>query len=80
MDGESRREPPMAVCPRDGEPLISTLRYPGAEFVCMVCGDRLGFLSPRAAVSEAKLEARYEHLQALFDGGTEPGTVAAAMA
>lgn len=40
---ENEKEPPTAVCSVDGEPLISTFRYPGAEFVCLVCGKRYGY-------------------------------------
>lgn len=63
----SHKEPPMACCPNDGEPLISTFRFPGAEFVCMVCGDHLGFLAPTPKPVTPELEARQKELQAKFD-------------
>lgn len=71
----NRDEPPMACCPEDGEPLISTFRYPGAEFVCMVCGNRLGFLSPTPKTNTPELQARHDQLRALFDAGVEPGSL-----
>lgn len=71
-----RKEPPMACCPKDGEPLISTLKYRGAEFVCMVCGSLLGFLSPTPKDVTPELTERYEFLQQEFDGGVKPGSVA----
>lgn len=68
-----RKEPPMACCPKDGEPLISTFRYPGAEFVCMVCGGLFGFLAPTPKTETPELTARYNELQARFDAGDRPG-------
>lgn len=57
----------MATCPRDGAPLIATLVFRKAEFYCLECGARLGFLSPRAAEPTPELNARYEALQAEWD-------------
>lgn len=37
---------PMATCPKDGEPLVETFEFRGAEFICMGCGGKFGFLSP----------------------------------
>ena len=74
LDLMNRDEPPMACCPKDGEPLISTFRYPGAEFVCMICGSLLGFLAPTPKVETPELTARYEELRTAFDAGVKPGT------
>lgn len=68
-------DPPMACCPKDGEPLISTLKYPGAEFVCMVCAGLFGFLSPTPKTETPELTARYNELKAAWDQGMKPGTV-----
>lgn len=73
MDLINRKEAPMATCPRDGEPLISTFKYPGAEFVCMVCGGKLGFLAPTPKKETPELTKRYEELKARFDAGDTPG-------
>lgn len=70
--GRSSGEKPYATCPRDGEPLISTIEQPGAEFLCMVCGVWYGFLSPKPATPTPELEARYNELQTRFDAGERP--------
>lgn len=69
------KEPPMACCPEDGEPLISTFRYAGAEFVCMVCGSLLGFLSPTPKDVTPELTERHDFLRKQFDAGVRPGSV-----
>lgn len=70
---DKRKPAPFATCPADGEPLIGTFRYRGAEFVCMACGAKLGFLSPAPAEPTPALEARHAELRARFDAGEEPG-------
>ncbi len=77
LDLINRKDPPMACCPRDGEPLISTFKYPGAEFVCMVCGNLLGFLAPTPKPDTPELSARHDELRARFDAGDKPGSVEA---
>lgn len=62
-----RGERPMATCPKDGEPLIMTVRWPGAEFICIVCNGLYGFLSPKPVPPTPELQARYEELKAMFD-------------
>lgn len=57
----------MAVCPRDGAPLISTMAFSGAEFYCLECGAHLGWMSPRGVESTPEVEARYESLLAEWD-------------
>lgn len=60
---------PYACCPRDGEPLISTLERAGAEFVCVVCGSWFGFLSPKPGLPTPERAARYDELRARFNAG-----------
>jgi hypothetical protein len=55
---------PTAVCRVDGEPLVSTLAFYQAEFVCVVCGRTYGFLEPDGADNTPELQARYEELRA----------------
>jgi hypothetical protein len=57
---------PMATCPADGEPLISTLRFPKAEFVCMACRMTYGFLSPKPAPWTQELQDRHDELKEEF--------------
>lgn len=63
------REAPFACCPRcpDLTPLISTCVFRGAEFYCLECGARVGFLSPKPGEPTPELRARYEALQAEWD-------------
>lgn len=76
LDLINRDEPPTACCPKDGEPLMSTFRYPGAEFVCMVCGGEFGFLAPTPKKDTPELRARHDELRARFDAGETPGELA----
>lgn len=72
MMGEKKLQ--TACCPKDGEPLVFSLKYPGAEFVCMVCGKLYGFLAPVPKPSDTPgLQERHEELQARFDAGEKPG-------
>lgn len=65
------RPAPMACCPRcPGEvPLISTLEFRGAEFYCMECGAKVGFLSPRPVEATEALKAEHDRLRARYDAG-----------
>lgn len=65
------REPPMATCPSDDEPLVMTFEFPGAEFICVVCDRTYGFLSPKPAVSTPELVARQLELKAKYDAARE---------
>lgn len=60
--GSRKGPPPMACCPHcPGEvPLISTFRWPGAEFYCLDCGGLVSFVGPKAAVETPELTADYE--------------------
>jgi hypothetical protein len=62
----SRKDPPMATCPKDDEPLVATLEFRGAEFYCVVCHTKYGFLSPKPAESTPLLEARLDELKVLY--------------
>lgn len=60
-------EPRMATCPNDGEPLVPTMVFSQAEFYCLECGSRFGFLAPRAAKQTEELAARYKVLLAEWE-------------
>ncbi len=66
------RVPQTAVCPKDGEPLVMSLERAGYEFVCIICGNWLGFLSPNGATPTPELDARYEELLAQYKAGKRP--------
>jgi hypothetical protein len=63
---ETDKPAPFACCPHCGDPLISTFRFPGAEFYCVACEATFGFLAPVGKPPTPDLEARYEELQAAF--------------
>lgn len=65
----------MACCPNCQEPMVSTMKYRGAEFVCQMCGLLCGWLDPIPKANTPELEARQKELQALFDSGKEPGAI-----
>lgn len=58
---------PYAVCPVDGEPLVSTLEFRYAEFYCVVCKNKYGFLDPHPAEPTPELDARHAELRAQYD-------------
>lgn len=79
-DGRPR---PIACCPRCSEPtpLIGTIAFYRAEFYCLDCGARVGFLSPRVGEPTPELQAKLaayeaeweEHAGAkLYPEGHEP--------
>jgi hypothetical protein len=39
-------KPPTACCTRCESALVSTMAFPHFEFVCVVCGHKLGFVDP----------------------------------
>lgn len=59
--------PKMAMCPTCKEPLVATLEFRGAEFICMVCKELFGFMAPVPAEPTPELEARHDELRALYD-------------
>lgn len=58
---------PMACCPTDREPLVATMEFRGAEFVCMVCGTKYGFLSAIGRPITPELQARHDELRARYE-------------
>lgn len=60
-------EPPIATCPRDGEPLISTMKYRGAEFYCVVCKGKFGFMAPVPKTATPELLDRLKELETRFE-------------
>lgn len=67
MTGNAERQRPMATCPADGEPLVFTFEFRGYEFVCVPCGRKYGFLSPKPVEVTAEREARLAELQTQYD-------------
>ena len=59
---------PMACCPYDGAPLMSTFERPKKEFHCMICGRWLEFLQPTRG-DAATLQERHDELRVRFDAG-----------
>lgn len=62
-----QQKPPMATCPLDDEPLVFTFEFRGAEFVCMVCGRKYGYMAPKPAKDTPELRARLEELEAQYE-------------
>lgn len=60
-------EPPMACCPRDGEPLVSTLEFYKTEFYCVVCERKFGFLDPIPKETTKELEDRHDELREQYE-------------
>lgn len=60
-------ETPLAGCPGCRAPLIATMVYPGAEFICLECGRKCSFLAPVRLEPNAENMARYEALQTEWD-------------
>lgn len=63
----------MACCPRCHRadevdvPLICTLAFSGAEFYCLECGGRFGWLDPIGRKPTEEITAHQERLQAEWD-------------
>lgn len=57
----------IALCPRDGAPLISTIAFPKAEFYCLDCGGRFGFFDPDSGEPTPELRDRLEAAEAQWD-------------
>lgn len=67
------------VCPRDGEPVVYTFEFRGAEFYCVVCDWRGGTphyvnapATPELAARAAELSERYERERAQREGRPAP--------
>lgn len=52
----------VAVCRKDGEPLVWTFEFPGYEWYCVVCGARYGALHSLRADASVELAARHAEL------------------
>lgn len=61
----------IACCPHDGAPLIATFVWAKAEFYCLDCGRRYGWLSPTPGDGPA-LEAKLAEYQAEWDEHAGP--------
>lgn len=57
------RDPRIATCPSCSEPLIGTFKFPGKEFICVVCRMLWGFVEPTPAESTPELLARLDELR-----------------
>ena len=55
-----------ATCRTDGEPLVSTFEFPGAEFYCVSCQRKYGFLEPVPATETPEIVARHKELRAQY--------------
>lgn len=44
------------VCAHDGEPLVFTMEFPGAEWYCVVCGAHEGLFGARVSATPALRE------------------------
>jgi hypothetical protein len=67
MNEPAERRTRLATCPVDGTPLIMTMAFRGAEFYCLECGGRFGWLQPHGVEPTPELEERYEKLKAEWD-------------
>jgi hypothetical protein len=67
-----RKVTPLAGCPSCKAPLISTMVFARAEFYCLECGQRWGFLNPTPLDPTPELDARYEALKAEWDKHAAP--------
>lgn len=57
---------PVACCPNDGEPLVATFEYRGAEFVCMECRRTFGYFDPVPAEPNTERIGRQQELDARY--------------
>ena len=62
--GQPSRVAMCPICP--DEVLVSTLRWPGAEFYCLACEGHYGFVDPRPEAETPELLARIETARATF--------------
>lgn len=64
-DTETRGE--IRVCPKDGEPVIFTFEFPGAEYACVVCEWTGGVLGVPRAPATAERQARFDELTERYE-------------
>lgn len=66
--------PKVAMCPTcPDEVLVSTLRWPGAEFYCLGCKGHFSFVDPRPADPTPELDARIDLARDSFRALVEEG-------
>lgn len=56
----------LRVCRDDGEPLVFTFEFPGAEYVCGVCGLTDDIFAP-SALATAEMQLRHDALVEEYD-------------
>lgn len=60
--------PRVAMCPTCAdEVLVSTFRWPGAEFYCLACEGHFSFVDPRPEEETPELLARIKTAEAEFE-------------
>ena len=57
----------IAGCTSCKAPLIATMKYPGAEFYCLECGNHLSYVSPTPLEPTPENNKRLEKLEAEWD-------------
>lgn len=57
----------LKCCPRDGEPVVFTFEFPGAEYYCVVCGWKGDVVSPKGVPATPKLAERYSELSDRYE-------------
>ena len=57
----------LKVCSKDGEPLVFTFEFPGAEYVCVTCGALYGVLGVPTAPATAEIQERYAELHDRYE-------------
>ena len=57
----------LAICPNDGDALVETLRFPGAELFCVTCDGRFGWFDVPSTEWTAALQERLDEVQVEFD-------------
>ena len=56
-----------AGCPRCGAPLVSTLEFRGAEWICVPCDHLYGYMAPIPVAPSDEIEAQYEAVKTAYD-------------
>lgn len=57
----------IAVCPRDGEPMVWTFEFPKYEFFCVTCGYKAGAFGPTRRRATPELQRRLDELTAQYE-------------
>lgn len=64
-----RRESPFAVCPNDGDVLVSTFERPGKEWHCLTCGEWWEWLQAFTVPATPERAARADVVLDRFKAG-----------